>query len=81
MNKEPQIGDIVNVTWADFFPVKALVISEKCSLDLYEIIFLEGAIKRSKPDIVWASVEALQNMHERSSIYYLTVVSELSDEE
>ena len=80
MNKEPQIGDIVNVTWADFFPIKALV-TNRYSLDLYELIYLEGAIKKSKPDIVWASVEALQNMYERSSIHYLTVVGELSDEE
>ena len=80
MNKEPQIGDIVNVTWADFFPIKALV-TNRYSLDLYELIYLEGAIKKSKPDIVWASIEALQNMYDRSCIYYLTVVSELSDDE
>lgn len=80
MNKEPQIGDIVNVTWADFFPIKALV-TNRCSLEIYELIYFEGAIRKSKPDIVWASVEALQNMYERSSIHYITVVSELSDEE
>lgn len=81
MNREPQIGDIVNVTWPDFFPIKALV-SGKYSYDLYELIYFEGAKRRTAPNNeVWQSAEQLQNAYNRSCISYLTVVSELSDEE
>lgn len=80
MNREPQIGDIVNVTWPDFFPIKALV-TNRYSLDLYELIYFEGAIRRTAPNNeVWHTAEQLQNAYIRSSISYLTVVSELSDE-
>lgn len=81
MNREPQIGDIVNVTWPDFFPIKALVANEY-STNIYELIFLERGIGKHHNDVSdWWTIDYLQQNYSRVALRYLTPVSELSDED
>jgi hypothetical protein len=84
---EPRIGDMITVTWQNFFPITAIVVDIPSGIDtsmaveIVRVIFLEGGIDKGTPDKIRITSQELNNHFDKVAFLFISsIVSPVSRE-
>jgi hypothetical protein len=84
---EPRIGDMITVTWQNFFPITAIVvdippgIDTSMAVEIVRVVYLEGGIDKRTPDKIRITSQELSNHFNRVAFCFISsIVSPVSRE-